>query len=481
MGTGQHPRFRSQHKSPKKPVPKGHGAKDGIALNIQAQAKSQGQKGELGGQQEIQTPIPEAGRPTATSLKELGQMAGRQTQLEPYRPLKAQKGKRPPRASLAPRAPGPEEEDPRVKCRDCGAFGHKASSSRCPMKHWGRAFDLQALGSRKLKENIEPRSQRDQQNPGPLKQAEREKGEGPRQARQREALLRRFPRQLQGEQKQTWKDCTESCSYVRRPHTPMPVYTTKRASVLEPPLPWEPPTQTADMRVGYHSAALLRSPSGSVFPPGARHEAQRVVTPDRPLACQPYAKEGGPVVHVSGKRPRGDSFEVPQAVSKVDGVHHVQAPAKVPEENACPNASHAMVQNFQKLPQDSRQERCPDLSRDGPEAPKESTLEPLPAPPQEHTGKPSGGFGESVSSCKEKCMWTPSGTPTDREDTCPSASHRPAACTPPTSPGNGPGMHRNPTSTFQARPWHASENGLHEIGQSLLELQVPNTSLAPSR
>lgn len=127
----------------------------------------------------------------------------------------------------------------------------------------------------------------------------------------------------------------------------MPVYTTKRASVLEPPLPWEPPTQTADMRVGYHSAALLRSPSGSVIPPGARHEAQRVVTPDRPLACQPYAKEGGPVVHVSGKRPRGDSFEVPQAVSKVDGVHHVQAPAKVPEENACPNASHAMVQNFQ--------------------------------------------------------------------------------------------------------------------------------------
>lgn len=48
------------------------------------------------------------------------------------------------------------------------------------MKHWGRALDLQALGSRKLKENIEPCSQQDQQNPGPLKQAERVKGEGPR-------------------------------------------------------------------------------------------------------------------------------------------------------------------------------------------------------------------------------------------------------------------------------------------------------------
>lgn len=64
--------------------------------------------------QEIQTPIPEAGQPTAMSLKEVGQMAGSQTQLEPYRQLKAQKGKRPPRAPLAPRAPGPEEEDPRV-------------------------------------------------------------------------------------------------------------------------------------------------------------------------------------------------------------------------------------------------------------------------------------------------------------------------------------------------------------------------------
>ncbi|XP_047575715.1 putative protein FAM90A14P [Lutra lutra] len=213
------------------------------------------------------------------------------------------------------------------------------------MKHWGRALDLQALGSRKLKENVEPRSQQDQENPGPLKQAERKKGEGPRQeARQREALLQRFPRKPQRGQKQTWKDCTESCSYVRRPHTPMPVYTTKRASVLEAPLPWEPPTQSADTRAGYHSAAPLRSPSGSFFPPGARHEVQRVVSPDRLLACQPYAGESGLVVHLTAKRPQEDSLEVSQALSKVDGVQHGQAPAKGPEQNARPNASHGMVQ-----------------------------------------------------------------------------------------------------------------------------------------
>ena len=55
------------------------------------------------------------GRPAnSMSLKEVGLMAGGHTQRGPYRPLKAQKGKRPLKAPVAPRAPGPEEEDPRV-------------------------------------------------------------------------------------------------------------------------------------------------------------------------------------------------------------------------------------------------------------------------------------------------------------------------------------------------------------------------------
>lgn len=48
------------------------------------------------------------------------------------------------------------------------------------MKHWGGALVPQAWGSRKLKENVEPWSQQDQQDPGPLKQAAREKEEGQR-------------------------------------------------------------------------------------------------------------------------------------------------------------------------------------------------------------------------------------------------------------------------------------------------------------
>ncbi|XP_032269127.1 putative protein FAM90A14P [Phoca vitulina] len=253
------------------------------------------------------------GRLADMSHKKVGPMEGSHTKLRPYRPLAAQKRKRSRRAPMAPRAPGPEEEDPRVKCRDCGAFGHKASSSRCPMKHWAGALVPQALGSRKLKENVEPRSQQDQQNPGSLKQAEREKGEGP-------------------------SIHTGQC----------PVYTTKRESILEPPLTWEPPTVTPDMRTGYHLVSPLRSPAGSVFPPGAQHEAQQVVTTDMPhLACQPFAMEGGLVVPLTENRPRGDSLKGPQAVSKAHGVGHAQAPAKCPEENSRPNASNGMVQTSQ--------------------------------------------------------------------------------------------------------------------------------------
>ena len=67
---------------------------------------------------------------------------------------------------------------PQVKCRDCGAFGHKASSTRCPIKHWGMTLIPVALGSRRLKENVEPWSQWDQwHQAGLLDQAEREKEE----------------------------------------------------------------------------------------------------------------------------------------------------------------------------------------------------------------------------------------------------------------------------------------------------------------
>lgn len=64
---------------------------------------------------------------------------------------------------------------PQVKCKDCGAFGHHARSLRCPMKRWHGALAPQPLGSRKLKENLEPRPQQVPPIPRPSSQAERER------------------------------------------------------------------------------------------------------------------------------------------------------------------------------------------------------------------------------------------------------------------------------------------------------------------
>ena len=67
---------------------------------------------------------------------------------------------------------------PQVKCRNCGVFGHKPSSIRCPIKQWGVILLPVAFRSKRLKENVEPGSQWDQRHQaGLLDQAEREKAE----------------------------------------------------------------------------------------------------------------------------------------------------------------------------------------------------------------------------------------------------------------------------------------------------------------
>lgn len=53
-----------------------------------------------------------------------------------------------------------------VKCKDCGAFGHKASCLSCPMKRWAGALAPQALGFRKMKENLKSWTPRDLRKAG---------------------------------------------------------------------------------------------------------------------------------------------------------------------------------------------------------------------------------------------------------------------------------------------------------------------------
>nr|XP_053772680.1 zinc finger protein 124-like [Desmodus rotundus] len=103
-----------------------------------------------------------------------------------------------------------------VKCKDCGAFGHKASSLRCPMKRWDGALVPQPLFSHKMKENRKLGTPRDPGTPGSAAGPATEKEHRPSQDDQkRQALLQRFPRRPLERLQAPWKDHTESCDYVR--------------------------------------------------------------------------------------------------------------------------------------------------------------------------------------------------------------------------------------------------------------------------
>ncbi|KAM5275987.1 protein FAM90A13-like [Hipposideros larvatus] len=264
-------------------------------------------------------------------------MAGRNPQRRPCGILQGQKGKKQQRAPVAHRAPPAEEEDPRVKCKDCGAFGHKASSVRCPMKLWQGALAPQALGSNRTKENLKPRTPQDLQNPGPFTTAERQKEPSPRREEQQtQALLQRFPRRPQGRPQHNWKESTESCDYVRHPNRPMPVYTTKRKGVLDPDLTSRsPPTRKPDMT---SMASPTRRPECSNLPPSGLNKGQRVPITGVPHpACKHFVQDPSHIVQQRDTRPLLVSLGNPQAAHKTHGLGYAlipQAQAKMPVENS---------------------------------------------------------------------------------------------------------------------------------------------------
>ncbi|XP_036886374.1 ubiquitin carboxyl-terminal hydrolase 17-like protein 6 [Sturnira hondurensis] len=103
-----------------------------------------------------------------------------------------------------------------VKCKDCGAFGHKASNIRCPLKQWDGALAPQPLGSQKMKENRQLCNLRDPGTPGPAtRPAGEEEQRSSQEDQQRQALLQRFPRRPLVRLQPPSENQTESCDYGR--------------------------------------------------------------------------------------------------------------------------------------------------------------------------------------------------------------------------------------------------------------------------
>ncbi|XP_049479055.1 putative protein FAM90A23 [Panthera uncia] len=301
------------------------------------------------------------------------------------------------------RNPRPVEEDPRVKCTNCRAFGHKASSSWWTMKHWDGSRIPQTWDSRKLRENLEPRRMWKTGNAAPsTSQVLLCRREG----QQRKALLQRFPRRLPGRQQRTWRESTEPCDYERcvfpqYPHRPMPMYTTKRVSVLEPHVPAEPPSGTPDTTQLSPSAAPLGRPAASTFPPAGRQDAQQVGTAAPPAppappapAHQRSAQDPGLGVQLRQHRPRCASLEASRAVSKARGIGHAQAPAKRPEGSPDPPPTRlaASPQPHIQTP-GTRWAPLPDDTCQNPR--KKPRCSPF-QPPHKSTGSTHVGLGQSL-------------------------------------------------------------------------------------
>ncbi|OWK16106.1 hypothetical protein Celaphus_00004835, partial [Cervus elaphus hippelaphus] len=157
----------------------------------------------------------------------------------PQRPTMAQNVKKLP-GGPAERRTTFSDENNKVKCRNCGAFGHLATSKRCPMKSWAGAVAPQPLGSKK-KENLEPRRPQDFQTPTFFNEAVREQELEPRQeVQQRNAVPQMHPVSCQGKRQRPWQEPEDLHAFMRQPTRPMPVQTSKRRPVLGPVLMGQP-------------------------------------------------------------------------------------------------------------------------------------------------------------------------------------------------------------------------------------------------
>ncbi|XP_063463131.1 putative protein FAM90A26 [Pan paniscus] len=225
-------------------------------------------------------------------------------------------------APVGPRSPLPDEEDPRLKCKNCGAFGHTARSTRCPMKCWKAALVPATLGKKEGKENLKPWKPQVEANPGPLNKDKGEKEERPRQGDpQRKTLLHIFSGKPPEKPLPNRKGSTESSHYLRVASGPMPVHTTSKRPRVDPVLSDRSATEMSDRVSILASLSPLRKSSlSSSSSPGPK-ERQTGAAADIP---QPAVRHQGPepllVVKPAHSSPEGGCREVPQAASKTHGL-----------------------------------------------------------------------------------------------------------------------------------------------------------------
>ncbi|XP_072875668.1 protein FAM90A5-like isoform X2 [Chlorocebus sabaeus] len=255
-------------------------------------------------------------------------MARRDPKSGANRLVRAQTLQKQQRAPVGPRAPPPDEEDPRVKCKNCGAFGHTARSTRCPMKCWNGALVPQTFGRKEGKENRKPWKPQVRRNPGPLNKEKGEKEARPRQQDpQRKALLQIFSGTPPEKLPPNRKESMESCDHLRVASRPVPVHTTNKRPRVYRAQTDGSATKMSDTVSVLASLSPLRKASLSSSSSLRPKERQTGAVADIP---QPGVKQQGleplVVVKPTHSRPQGGYGEVPQAASKPHGLIRVISP-----------------------------------------------------------------------------------------------------------------------------------------------------------
>ncbi|XP_062054963.1 putative protein FAM90A23 [Lepus europaeus] len=232
------------------------------------------------------------------------------------------------------RAPPPEQENPRVKCKHCGAFGHMAHSRRCPIKCSDGTLTLQPMGPNK--ENLVPQKRQHPVNPGPFRKTELQKEENQRQDElQSKAVLQKPPRSLPGRQQHSWKDVTESCEDLSQPSGPMSLNIAQETRVLDPNL-----TSQKSALKPSSSSRLPKAPELSHFSRSSQKKGEEVDIPEpRPPAVKQHGQHCTFNVKQTDRRPNWSTFKIPKKASNtqdLDGSSRCQTQVRFSGEDPQP-------------------------------------------------------------------------------------------------------------------------------------------------
>ncbi|XP_032746170.1 putative protein FAM90A26 [Rattus rattus] len=238
------------------------------------------------------------------------------------------------REAAGQRRPLPEE-NPRVKCRDCGAFGHTVRSRKCPIKCWDGAKAPLPLGVKKEKENRDP--QKKPQNPQslePANETEREREERERLEKRKKALLLRFPKKPPEKRPQSWKDTTHSGDYLRRPSRPTFIHISRKMS-LNHTQASVPGDEKSDGQPVCHTAPSTED--ANIVVPLEEENFQTLDVPSVPKTAFGHSDEDPAV----GENPSDQSMEyhihqVSEAAFQVQEIGHMfntQSPAQHSDED----------------------------------------------------------------------------------------------------------------------------------------------------